>query len=199
MKIIANYPREKAALILIVGMMISCSHRVILSKPNTIQINGRDLIGLPFIPIKEVKKDTVKVELTDRQKLFYDKYFVPEFASLRNIVALQSKSISTQAKSINQLSQTITNMRLRSIRRNDSMQNVMYIEHQARIKLEKVYLDEQKKQVARNAIQITNLNDIANLLIAATIIMILCIIGLITVAVSLWKKVRILDRKFSNA
>lgn len=192
-----KYP--KGCLFIIIALVISCSvkHPAYLA-PNTVQIEASKLWALPYIPPTPPQKDTVRVELTDKQKFFYDKYFVPQFESLRGIVNKQSSSIQSQANSIKQLSDIITNMRVRSIRRNDSMQNAFAVERQSRVRLERVYLDEQRKQVARNAQQISNLNDIANVLITATVIMILCILGLIAIAVSLWKRVRILDAKVSH-
>lgn len=194
-----SYPKGNALMLLVFFFLISCGATKTL-VPNTIRISAADLMPLPYVKqtVKVSKDSVVKVELTDKQKQFYDKYFVPEFASLRRVADRQSASIQSQAVSIKQLSDIITNMRIRSIRRNDSMQSAFAIERQARVRLEKVYLDEQRKQVARNAQQITNLNDIANVLITATVIMILCILGLIAIAVALWKKVRILDNKVSH-
>lgn len=195
-----NYPKGNTLLIVVLFFLISCGAIKPLA-PNTVQISGSDLMPMPYIkPSKVARVDTVvKVELTDKQKLFYDKYFVPQFDALRTVVNKQSTSIQSQANSIQQLSDIIANMRVRSIRRNDSMQNALATERASRSLLEKVYLNEQRKQVARNAQQIANLNDIANVLIAATIIMILCILGLVVIAISLWKKVRILDKKVSHA
>lgn len=194
-----KYPKSIVCIASVFCFMISCGVKhPLYTAPNTMQMDASKLYALPSVPLK-TKHDTVKLELTERQKLFYDKYFLPQFESLRGVVTKQSASIQLQANSIKQLSDIISNMRMRSIRRNDSMQNVFAIERGERGKLEKIYLDEQRKQVARNAQQITSLNDIANALIAATIIMILCILGLIAIAVSLWKKVRILDKKVSHA
>lgn len=193
-----NYPKSRVALFLLVCFMLSCGTVPKMLVPNTIQLSVVDMSPLPQVPVSPVKTDTVKFKLSDNQKIFYDKYFVPEFTALKQVVTQQSLSLKNQSESIRGLSEIIANMRIRSIRRNNSMQTVMSYERQERVKLEKVYLDEQRKQVARNATQISNLGDIANALITATIIEILCIVGLVAIAVSLWKKVRILDNRISH-
>lgn len=202
MKIIANYPREKAALILIVGMMISCSHRIILSKPNTIQINGRDLIALPFIPIKEAKKDTaVKVELTDKQRLFYDKYFLPQFAALKSVIEEQSASIRSQSISIHELSdyQAITRHRTDSIAHERNSYRQLYLSSQTRDlayqkennRLANQLLANQKADAVAQHKQIIQNTIMTNVSLVGVVILGLMLYGI-------YRKVNSIEKKFGH-
>lgn len=129
----------------------------------------------------------------------YNQYFLPQFDKLNTTIERQSAALDAISKSNKQFAEIITSMRQRSIRRNDSMTNAFNEERKARLGIERVYSDEQKKQIQRNAIQIRNLNDIANVLLAAGVILVLCIFGLIIAVRILWRRVNALVIKLSHA
>lgn len=178
----------------------SCKTKLLASTSgmsNTVQIYAVDIPRIT--PYMRPKKDTVKVELTDRQRLFYDKYFVPQFESLRLVINAQSRSLSSQAQSIAELTGTLQQMRQRSIRRNDSMQNIQLNDKLEYSKLEKIYLDVQKKQVAKNASQITDLKNITDILLTVAGALIIGFIFLLILVAILWKKIDNLSKRLNYA
>lgn len=118
----------------------------------------------------------------------FDEYFIPSFDKLYAIIDKQSGIIQKQGEALDRLSHTLVDIRVRAIRRNDSMNNILQVERNDRVKQENFFLSKQRKQVEENAIQINNLNTIANALLSAGAIMMLCIGVLLLVARVLWKK-----------
>jgi len=122
------------------------------------------------------KHDTVRVkpnevEMQAIYKENYELFFAPEFNRL-------TMAVGTLTRNNTDLLALIKNMRERSIKRTDSMNNVHANDKKEYDKLEMLYFNEQKKQVARNAEQINNLKQITNILLAIGVLMILTLIGL---------------------
>ncbi len=182
---------------------ISCSHNLV--KP---PLAEKFLFGIYMPSPPQAKPDTNKqttLTPTQRQALLdkyykynYDKYFSPEFIKLNAIIANQAKGMRKQDESIAALTDMLINMRVRSIKRTDSFNIVNARKDREYFDLEKNYSEVQKNQVARNAKQINNLNQLANILLAAGVIMIICIIaGYIAIRI-LYKKMNTLYINFAN-
>lgn len=144
------------------------------------------------------KDTTVKIELTDRQRLFYDKYFVPQFESLKMVISAQSRSLSSQAQSIAGLTETLQQMRVRAIKRTDSMNMLQRNDKLEYAKLEKIYLDQQRKQVVKNANQIDDLKSITDVLVVFGILLMLGFAVVCILVWVLWKKIEKLSKKLSD-
>lgn len=140
----------------------------------------------------------VKEMLNQSYQLNFDQLLAPEFKKLNSLVKEQGNALQSSEYNNKQLTDIIINMRLRSIKRTDSMNTVLFRERQAREKVETRMVDEQKRQIMRNAEQLNSLNTLADILLTAGVIMIVCIIVLIVVARLLWKKVFELSKQFAN-
>lgn len=128
----------------------------------------------------------------------YKKYFSPEFDRLNKVITAQASSIKNQSESIKDLTVTLKSMRLRSIKRIDSMDSIQGKSRRDYSKLENMYFSIQKDQVIKNARQISNLNRITNILLAIGVTMILIII-LLTIAVRVqWNRINKLYKNIAN-
>lgn len=111
--------------------------------------------------IKPRKRDTLRnlQKLIDQQyQLNFDKYFVPKFNQLSGV-------IERQAGSINNLSNTLVNMRARSIKTRDSLQRISNYYQQQVVELQKSNFEEAKNRSLENKAQIEQLNKITKYLI----------------------------------
>lgn len=125
-------------------------------------------------------------------KANYDNFFAPEFKRMNTAIEAQQSTILTQANSIKLLSDIMAEMRKRSIRRIDSSNN-------AYKKLQDIYYSEQKKQVHTNAVQINNLKDITNVLLAAGVFMFLVILAMAGLVKIQGKRINKLYQSLANA
>lgn len=198
-----NYPRANVLMFVIMFAMLSCGTRSKLALPNTVQISVLDMPRLGYVQnVKKPKKDTVtKVELTDKQRLFYEKYFLPEFASLRLIISKQSYSIESQANSIQQLSDYmgITRHRMDSIshernfyREKDKQREQQdYAYQKENLRLAKLLIANQKQDALNEKRQVIQNSVIANLALVGVLVLVGIIIGL-------YRKVSSIDKKFGH-
>src|ERR1700750_1159590 len=110
MKIAGNIPKGSITMLLLIAFFISCgthTTRPLIASPNS-------ATEVRLSPLQMVTpRDTVHVELTDKQKLFYQNYFLPQFTSLRNVIDGQNSISKNQATSISLLTQTLQEMRQR--------------------------------------------------------------------------------------
>lgn len=190
-----KYPQW--VLFLIMGILAACSPTLRLATPPSSVIYKE-------VPVVRLKHDTtVLVErhitqeqyrkyLQDFYKTNFDKLLAPQFDKLNDI-------ISKQASSIHEMSNTIVNMRIRSIRRNDSMQYVINNERTESLRLQREANRQQRIQVNQNAEQIKKLNNVTLLIEIAigSIILVLGIIGM--VLYWLYFEIKRLKRKINYA
>jgi len=113
--------------------------------------------------INQYKHDTIKViektmtpeQYRAIQKEFYESnythLFAPEFVRLESV-------ISNQANSISLLTATLKTMRERSIRRTDSMQNVLNSERKEALSMQKIIDDRYRTTVTQNQKEINSFN-----------------------------------------
>lgn len=192
---------------LVIGLVISCA----IQSCKTIT-HGKPIYTMPLVvyyPLPRLRDTTPKVHVlteTERQVLLdkyyqynYEKYFLPEFKSLRDIIGQQQLTLNNQAYTNKQMVDILQNMRQRSIKSRDSFQKVEMLKDSKYGHLMQTYNDEQKKQVERNAIQINSLNTLADILLVIAVIMIFCIIGLLIAVRVLWIRMNNIYKKVSHA
>lgn len=160
-------------LVLTIVMTIGCGHKMIGTITSIKPTNKIVPISQPVIP----KRDTIKRKtLTESEKQAiiekyyrynYDKYFLPDFNSLRSILMEQSITIKNQAQSVKELSETISKMRLRYMRRTDSMQQIDNRKDTTILSLQRKATLAGQKSVLQGEKQLSDLNQITNLLLIA--------------------------------
>lgn len=163
-----------------------------------------DAMSTLYIPITKTiaitKHDTIKPKrnnaeiqayLNEQYKINADQFITPQFNKLSAIIGQQANALSG-------FKDMLADMRKRAIKRTDSTNSIIAKDRKDYAKLEQIYFDEQKKQVARNAEQINNLKTITNILLVLGLIMILAIIALTIVAKILWNRLNRLYKSFAN-
>lgn len=199
-------PKGKILMIAIISVLAACSttHHLAL---NTIQIKASDLKALPYIQ-SQVKQDTIpkhKMTPTELQaylmpfyKANYDNFFAPEFNRMNKVINAQATTLASLALSNHQLTEVLTNMRLRSIKRIDSMNAVHLVDKKEIDKWEQYYFNIQKTQETRDKAQIDKLKDVTNILLVIGVIMILTILGLMFWQYVQWNRLNKLYQTLEN-
>lgn len=200
MKFVKIHLMEKALMAILLCSWIGCA-----TVNKTTAVKGKvssEPMATLYIPITKTvtitKHDTIKPKrnnaeiqayLNEQYKINADQFITPQFNRLSSV-------ISQQADALSGFKDILTEMRKRAIRRTDSTNSIIAKDRKDYARLEQIYFDEQKKQVARNAEQINNLKTITNILLALGLMMIFAIIALTIVAKILWNRLNRLYKSF---
>lgn len=183
--------------------MISCAARekTLSGKKQPVGLMESSIMYVPITKTVTITKhDTIKPKrnnaeiqayLNEQYKINADQFITPQFNKLSAIIGQQANALSG-------FKDILTEMRKRAIKRTDSTNSIIAKDRKDYAKLEQIYFDEQKKQVARNAEQINNLKTITNILLVLGLIMIFAIIALTIVAKILWNRLNRLYKSFAN-
>lgn len=166
------------------GCSYRTRHKAIIAKDEVFQESippvapQKDTV---YLPAKKMTPAELQAYLLPFYKANYDNFFAPEFRRMNIALAGQQSTINSLSTSNQMLATMMQEMRKRSIHRIDSSNN-------AYKELQKIYFDEQKKQVHTNAVQINNLKDITNVLLAVGVLMFLVLVTLALVVRIQWNR-----------